>query len=336
MSFLISIIIPIYNAEVFIERCLKSVFNQVYHNWELILVDDGSTDNSLKKCEKYVTSNVHLYHKSNGGVSSARNFGLKKCSGNYVVFVDVDDYLEENYLFNLVSNIEKNDLVVAGYNEVYSSGKIQKIVFSVPHIVNHSYLKNKFNELYVSNFFNSPFNKIYKKSLITFEFNEQQSLGEDLLFNLNYIQKCSSIAVINFCDYNYCINNSSATNRYNPLAIDNYYTIKKTLYKFCENMKIPNYEEIENVFILNVLGNLQLLIESNDYKISFKIKKIKEIFIEILNQYNSIKLKTTFMNKIIIYLLRHKGNVLIYIILRLRYYLKIVYRKLINMKGFLR
>lgn len=97
-----SIIIPVYNCETFIEDCIKSILKQEYNNFEIIVVDDGSTDKSLIICQKIATNDnrIHIYHKSNGGVSSARNKGLEHISGDYVLFVDADDMLNSNCLQN--------------------------------------------------------------------------------------------------------------------------------------------------------------------------------------------------------------------------------------------
>ena len=102
MNNLISIIAPVYNVETYIERFINSVISQTYSNWELILVDDGSTDNSGIICDKYTLTDkrIKTFHQPNHGVSSARNFGLKKCFGDYISFVDTDDENITSYITN--------------------------------------------------------------------------------------------------------------------------------------------------------------------------------------------------------------------------------------------
>ena len=99
----ISIIVPIYNVEKYLERCINSLINQTYKNIEIILVNDGSTDNSLIICEKYknIDSRIILVNKENGGLSDARNVGIDNSSGNYITFIDSDDYIDDDYVYTL-------------------------------------------------------------------------------------------------------------------------------------------------------------------------------------------------------------------------------------------
>lgn len=100
---LVSIIVPIYNVEAFLDKCISSIIKQTYKNYELILVNDGSTDDSESICENYLDdARVHYYKKQNGGLSDARNYGLSKACGSHVTFVDPDDYLHPEYLQTLV------------------------------------------------------------------------------------------------------------------------------------------------------------------------------------------------------------------------------------------
>ena len=129
-----SVIIPVYNAEPFIYKAIESLKNQTYTNIEVIIVDDGSTDNSYDKC-KYLIENDHrfkLFHKQNGGVSSARNYGIKKSSGEYISFLDSDDYIDKNCFNRINSIIKKYNPEIVRYNYV-SKGILLK---------QHKYLTN--------------------------------------------------------------------------------------------------------------------------------------------------------------------------------------------------
>ena len=108
---LISVIIPVYNVEKYLKRCMDSVLKQTYSNIEIIIVDDGSTDTSGSLCDEYwkKDSRITVFHKENGGLSSARNFGLERVSGNYVCFIDSDDFIHENYISFMYDKIIKND-----------------------------------------------------------------------------------------------------------------------------------------------------------------------------------------------------------------------------------
>lgn len=114
-SILVSVIVPIYNVEKFLEKCLLSIKNQTFRNYEVLLIDDGSTDNSKKICEDFVKNDNRMkyFYKQNGGLSDARNYGLKYAKGNYLVFVDSDDYLEESFLATLYDGITKNNAEVS-------------------------------------------------------------------------------------------------------------------------------------------------------------------------------------------------------------------------------
>ena len=110
----ISIIIPVYNVEQYLEQCLDSILRQTYKNYEIILVDDGSSDNSGVICDKFAFkySFIHVIHKTNGGLSSARNAGLDVATGSYVLFVDSDDYIGENAISQIISTVGQHDIDV--------------------------------------------------------------------------------------------------------------------------------------------------------------------------------------------------------------------------------
>lgn len=208
---IISVIVPAYNAEACICKCIESVLKQTLDNFELIIVNDGSTDDTLEICKKYLKDKrVHLIDKNNGGVSSARNAGIKEAQGEYITFVDVDDYVSADLCSTLVDNIEKNDvdLCICGFN-LDINGKVKAQFLPSELVRNRSYniseLFNVFEEIYIGNYFNSPWAKCYKGKLISHEFNKEFSLGEDLLFNLNYLQNCQSIYISESAPYYYCI-----------------------------------------------------------------------------------------------------------------------------------
>lgn len=111
----VSIIVPIYNKEKYLEKCLDSILGQTYRDLEIILVDDGSTDNSLAICQRYAEKDlrIKIYHKSNGGVSSARNLGLEKSTGKYISFVDPDDFIHSEFIEQLETMLVQSDAEIA-------------------------------------------------------------------------------------------------------------------------------------------------------------------------------------------------------------------------------
>ena len=118
MKPLISIIVPVYNVEDYVLKCLKSLAGQSYDSIEIIVVDDGSTDNSGKICDEFALDDkrVRVYHKKNGGLSSARNFGIKKAKGEYICLVDSDDYVKKDFVEKMVGASVDADIVICGYN----------------------------------------------------------------------------------------------------------------------------------------------------------------------------------------------------------------------------
>lgn len=228
----ISIIIPLYNCEKYICRCLNSIVKQTYKNLEVIIVNDGSKDNSEKVCLDFINekklSNFHYFYKNNGGVSSARNFGISKASGDWLMFVDADDFLDEICLEKLCSAIDINsEMVVGNFATYYSNGKKVRSPFVSPKKnQKKSYLLNILNEKISSNYEYNLYKasravwaKLYNKKIINSNkmiFNENIKLFEDGLFNLIYVNKINNINFVNEVVYYYFENNESATKKYYP------------------------------------------------------------------------------------------------------------------------
>lgn len=217
---MISIIIPVYNVEKYLDECLHSVFKQTYKDWECILVDDGSSDNSGIICDKWnkIDSRFICIHQINQGVSVARNIGLKKAKGEYVIFVDSDDFIEQDYLFNLKKNIScKNiDIVISGIAKIYKNGIKESttptcnITIEMSNIYSNIFLKN-------IGLFYGPTSKIYKKAIInkySIHFPKDLSLGEDIIFNFTYLAHCRKIKLIKSVDYNYRQLENGLCNKY--------------------------------------------------------------------------------------------------------------------------
>lgn len=192
----ISIIIPAYNCEGTIEKCILSVINQSFPDWELILINDGSTDSTREICKRYADFvKIFFYSQQNAGVSSARNFGIKKATGEYLLFVDSDDYLLENALSIIYDSMKEKDICFYNYQIVKSNKKRSIHYISSPKILDISDFKEVFPEMYLSGYINPPWSKCYKRSIITEKFEEGLSIGEDLLFNLNYLKECRIIGL---------------------------------------------------------------------------------------------------------------------------------------------
>lgn len=212
MSPEISVIVPVYNVEKYLAECVDSILEQTFRNFELILIDDGSKDKSGEICDNYARKDkrIRVIHKTNGGVSTARNEGLKEARGTYIIFVDSDDYLDKECLFVLYHAIEKSDSIdcaLCGIRFVYKDPhKDSEYILPEATIQNaddfnryYSLLRNNFG-LYAN------CAKIYRMSLIrrnNIIFNENMSIYEDGLFVTNYLDHCKMISCTNKVMYNY-------------------------------------------------------------------------------------------------------------------------------------
>lgn len=190
----ISVIVPVYCAETYLEKCIECILAQTFLDLELLLVDDGSPDNSGIICDSYANrdSRVRVIHKKNGGVSSARNEGLKQATGTYVMFCDSDDFVDPSWCIELYTIMEdKNvDIGICGYSYVDSEGKdLNRIHIFSNESVSVLLPKSIWN-IYYQCFLNMPWNKIFRKSIIDkhgITFKEGLQYNEDLLFVLDYL-----------------------------------------------------------------------------------------------------------------------------------------------------
>lgn len=214
---LISIIVPIYNAEKYIERCIKSIIDQDYKDIEIILIDDGSKDNSNKICKKlkeYDDRIKFITNYKNRGVSNARNIGIENSNGKYIAFVDADDYIEKDIYINLYNNIKINNVDLAVCSYTNSDKKINNLnEEKIRQISKEDFfievLENKQIKGYVHN-------KLFKSEIIkekNIRFNEKVYICEDLLFVCEYAKYCNKIIINNKKLYHYLRNESSSYNK---------------------------------------------------------------------------------------------------------------------------
>lgn len=218
----ISIIVPVYNAEKQIKKCIESLISQTYYDIEIILVDDGSKDSSLAICDDFAVldNRVRVFHKANGGVSSARNYGLAEAKAKYIQFVDSDDHLEPDACKKLLEEIEyaKTELVVCGYFK-HTPNETRSIIYKGKTYDEFVDLERDFINLYPKLFFNYIWNKLYIREKITFRFDEEVSYGEDFIFNMNYLKNINRISVIEAPLYHYYFMDNSLATSYNSKKI---------------------------------------------------------------------------------------------------------------------
>lgn len=218
---LVSIIIPLFNAEKYIERCVKSIENQTYKNIQIILVNDGSTDHSKDICEalKKKDERIFVVNKNNEGVSVARNIGLQYAEGEYITFLDVDDWVEKNYVYELCKGFEnKNvDIVCCAYYKDNGDKAISKMRIE-SKIVEQDEALDCFSTYY----FTSVWGKMYKADIIkTLKFETDIFYSEDTLFYTQAVLQAKKILWIDKALYHYYVNENGAMKNKN---IKKYYT----------------------------------------------------------------------------------------------------------------
>lgn len=290
----ISIVVPVYRVENVLHYCIESILNQTYVNFELILVDDGSPDNSGRICDEYAEKDkrVKVIHKQNGGVSSARNEGVEVAIGEYICFVDSDDYLEKDYLETLIGtkkeypdfdNIwcyfrtcDKYDMDDNNDEEELSEVEC----YSVRDIMT---LHEKWLDA-------GPYCKLYSREVINnnnLKFDKNLSLGEDLTFNFNYLD-CTNgnILVINRFVYNYVqLSDDSLSKKYYPDMLEIYKKLNRTMWYYinkwnCSEEQIKKYYNAcfyeYEVVLRNTFSEKNVLNKKNKYRINNSILRSNE------------------------------------------------------------
>ncbi|MGV4462934.1 glycosyltransferase family 2 protein [Ornithobacterium rhinotracheale] len=220
---MVSIIIPIYNAERYLKKCLDSVLAQSYQDFEVILVNDGSSDNSEQILEDYCKEyeQLKVFSQKNSGVSEARNLGIRKAKGEYIVFIDSDDYVLPNYIECLVKDMEQNpcDLIIHGFDKIslsnnenlgaiFPSDTAQRILLKSPIDV----LEND-NSIFLEQGY--PVSKLFKRNIIVENnilFPKGISIYEDTIFLLQYLYHCQEVYLNHIANYIYVIRSNSASN----------------------------------------------------------------------------------------------------------------------------
>ena len=242
-----SVIIPVYNAEKTLCKCVESILNENEPNVEIILINDGSTDNSLSICKKYSNKygNVITIDQPNGGASSARNEGLKSASGEYITFIDSDDFVFSGY-FSALNNAGDADLVVFGMAE--DDGKNMH-----EHRIDTRWRSFEAAEYVVKSRACGPWDKRYKRSIIfdnSIEFPPDLNVGEDFIFCLKYALKCKNVTYLS--DVLYCYNvfeTGSLTRKFRPDYIEQAVKIYEYAFYIVGNCDL-NEQRKENLMSL--------------------------------------------------------------------------------------
>lgn len=204
---MISVVVPIYNAERCLSRCVESLLCQTYRDFEVILIDDGSHDGSASICERYclADSRVRYHRQANQGVSAARNKGIELALGNYIAFVDADDYVDKDYLRSFSKAIKKGeaDLCIQGYNSI----EIGDCSIPCSHERGWNDICTKAVTLNERHLLGFVWNKLFRKDIICrnhIQFNPIAALREDFLFVIQYLLHCNDMVVLPDIGYHYC------------------------------------------------------------------------------------------------------------------------------------
>ena len=267
MDPIISIIVPIYNVGKYLPRCIESILNQTFNNFELILVNDGSTDNSGVVCDDYAKKDtrIKIIHKSNGGVSSARNAGLYVAKGEYIGFVDPDDYIDKNMyekLYRLCID-NNSDIAICRFNREIN-GKIQNKE-STEEIIELNNME-AMNELFKGNLYRfSLCNKLFSKKCFNDVLFPEERIHEDLSTTYKLFANSKKAVYINYCGYIYVRReNSILTSTYNEKRLQAFIAwdeiiefIDKNYYEIIEQVIATfTYWCVDNIlYILNQVNN---------------------------------------------------------------------------------
>ena len=304
--FLISIVIPVYNAEKYLEQCLNSIKNQTYKNFEVILVNDGSDDNSENICKSFSEEDARFkyFTKSNGGASSARNFGLDNVTGDYITFIDADDWVDENHLEVLINNIKDNnsDMAVSSIKKFDMSNNFHFRMYSnqEKYLLNY----NKLNReeflvtlpklILANNSYKIAVSKLFKKELVSdVRFDESIVYGEDLEFFFKLYININSISYIDEVTYVYRLHDESSSSKFGQLHMEQELAIYKKMYERIEELGLPTIHYVNTLRNLldyrkDYLDNRDLYNEYVEFleKIEKKITYPKDLISIIVPIYN--------------------------------------------------
>lgn len=314
----VSIVVPVYNAEKSLKDCVESIINQTYGNWELWLVDDGSRDCSGQICDEYemADARIRAVHKRNEGVSIARNTGLERATGEYVIFVDSDDYLEADALEKAVDVIHKSktDVVMFGFYYHYAeSGECVQNILSETFVGNtEEFVSEMFGEMFGKELLNPPWNKLVKRELLIQNkvfFESDFSICEDMIFTIGILEKCSKIAFLNLPLYHYIYKkednlvNKFHANYFEALS----FYINKTK-KYLSKYVASGEEQLIDAFFVNqTIAYLKKIYVSSGYAKEKKYSELKRIcetpeFYKLMDSYVPKSKK----KKVVVWCIKHR------------------------------
>lgn len=310
----ISIIVPIYNVEKYLEKCISSLLNQTFSDFELILVNDGSPDNCGKICDSFKEkdSRIKVLHLENGGVCRARNKGMEIASGDFYAFVDSDDWVEENYIKDFAEHIEDDETVII-QNAIRDKNDVSD--FNFFGFEDESFiLEEDFATMITKNIYylpqGFPWNKLYSRKIIetnNLKFDPAIKLGDDEKWNFEYFRYTKKAVFVSRANYHYQYNPSSISNQARPFEREllrykfrtEYFNFVIKNYKQKDLLKKILTKEAEEFFRICILDRIY------KYKLrQDRICQLKAIY-ALGGDYLSFLRSSLFFRKIDYFLLRN-------------------------------
>lgn len=298
----ISVIVPVYNAEKFLHRCIDSILAQTFSDIEILLINDGSTDSSGKICDEYalIDARVRVFHKENGGVSSARNVGIKNMIGEYSIHVDSDDWIEPDMYEEMHAKaIEENaDMVICDF--FIESNQSKRISSQCPMALNSKVISENLLE---GKIHGSLCNKLIRTKIIhdnEIYFKEDIIIKEDLLFNLEFLQKVRLIYYLSKAYYHYVTIKGSLT-----FSVDINKAIASLNYIQCLKEFMKETDISMSFFSYQVLYVKDYLFYSgfftSKFIINYEFESNKYLNkLQLLSKYRKVTLKVMFMRLIVL------------------------------------
>lgn len=296
-NILISIIVPVYNTNCdFLEKCVKSLLEQTYKNIEILIIDDGSNSENLKKYEKICSvSNIKWIKRKNFGVSTTRNYGIENANGNYIMFVDSDDYLEVDACEKMADIIDKQDIdvIISNANKVINENKeFYNSKINESKMLNKMERKKLIDSIFLDGiggstfyFADTPWAKLFKKDFLNnykIHFETELKMGEDGIFNFEAYYNAKSIYFMKDSIYNYRVNEESVCNKYNEFIVEMYFKILKKYNDLFDKYNIKDYRENYDYFAFRQLRKQVIKYFCNNKNSrSYKIRKKQ--FLEVKN-----------------------------------------------------
>ena len=310
---LISVIIPVYKVEKYLNDCIKSVVNQTYRNLEIILVDDGSPDKCPIICDEWAKKDkrINVIHKKNGGLSSARNAGIEVATGDYIGFVDSDDYVDEKMYEKLYTALINNDAQMSICNYVFLNENGNRVPGSADSPIEDELMTKTqaFQKLNMQKpnywYYVTAFNKLYEKSIFMKKKFDEDRIHEDEFAIQYFIDACENIVSIKDTLYFYIQHeNSIMTSPFTVKRLDAIDAFFERYHFFCDK-QMTDLAETTLIATYSILINFMKRNEAGNYKIEIW-KRVKKTIIELVKKKNlrSIKLSVLY----VLFLIKNIGR----------------------------